>query len=176
MSETVIKIDVRANAADYRRVLLWYQWKRQLFTSIVWLIVVLPALYMVSSEAGLIWLRTSKTAPLELFAILMLLPLTMAVNAYFGIWRRAKKIEQISESIKLVFSESGVKSESESTSNYRSWNKFDKVYETKEDFIFFPQDIVFYTVPRRFFSNPSQIEELKDLLKTNLGQRAKLIS
>ena len=176
MMKNDIKVEVKCNAEDYRRVLFWYQWKRHLSIGVIWLLIVFIALYTVGSGAGCIWLLTNKTAPYEFFALLLALPLMTSINFYFGIWRRAKKIAQISGLLTVTFSENGVKSDAELASSERSWKKFDKVYETKKEFIFFPQDNVFYTIPFRFFLGDSQLQDMKSILREKLGKRAKLRS
>ena len=176
MSEKKIEIEVKTNAADYRRVLFWYQWKRLLLVAVAWLIIFFPILYFVGFGAGANPFDSKTNAPLMAFAFLMLLPVLLGISMYFGIWRQAKKIERIVEPVTITFSETGIESNAESSSTKRTWEGFNGVYETKEDFVFFPQENIFYTIPRRLFKGEGQIEELKSMLRVKLGKKAKLKS
>ena len=176
MSERKIEVEFKTNASDYRRVLFWYQWKRLLLIAIAWLVIFFPILYIVGFGAGANPFDSKNNAPLLVFVLLLLLPLMLGVSIYFGIWRQAGKIERIAEHVRMTFSEDGIQSVAESSSSQRIWEGFAKVYETKADFIFFPQENVFYTIPRRFFTNDAQIKELKSLLRAKLGNKAKLKS
>jgi hypothetical protein len=54
------------------------------------------------------------------------------------------------------------------------WDKFYRVYETKQDFIFFPERKFFYTIPKRFFKEQDSAARFRELLRVKLDRRARL--
>jgi len=164
-----IEVEYLATAKDYRRVLFWYSWKRQAIILAITVLIGVPLLYAYGSTPS-----SGIRPPVVIVGFLLFLPLLVLVIFMWGIRRQAAKIEKIFEPAKVVFSGRGMHSTSESASAQMNWEKFHKVYETKEDFIFFPQHTVFYTIPKRFF-NKHQIAEFKELLREKLDNRAKLL-
>ena len=163
-----IKVEYLATAKDYRRVLLWYRWKRLAAVIAFAVVVGIPILY--SAFAG----DASSRPPGIVLWFLFVLPLLVLVVFYWGISRQAEKIEKVFEPVKVIFSEKGMESAGESSSAEMSWNDLYKIYETKQDLIFFPERTIFYTIPKRFFKEQDQISALRNLLKNKLGDRAKL--
>lgn len=159
-----IEIEYQANAKDYRRILLWYQWKKLVLSNVVIILVAVAFLYFANFDDGLI----------SIALFLLFLPIIVIGIAYWSIWRQAGKIEKVFEPAKVVFSEEGMQSTGESASASMKWDKFHKVQETSEDFIFFPQHNIFYTVPKRFFHSQNEISEFRELLGEKLADRATL--
>ena len=171
MSNGEITIRIEANAADYRRVLLWYQRKRTVITAIVTLLVLFViGLYVssITNDARFVGFR------LEFFVAIVCVPLIAFGILFFGVWRQARKIEEISEPTSVTFSSNGISSVSETSKTDVQWKRFSRIVETSQDFIVFPQENVFYPVPKRFFEDISQIVSLRSLLTEHLGERAKL--
>jgi hypothetical protein len=102
------------------------------------------------------------------------LPVLILAIFYWGISRQAEKIEKVFEPAKVVFTEKGIRSSGESSSAEMDWKNFYRVYETKQDFIFFPERNIFYTIPKRFFGGIDKIYALRELLRETLTDRAKL--
>jgi hypothetical protein len=169
-----IEVEVNANAADYRRILFWYHWKRLVMVALVWLILFPTILWFVAFGAGASPFNSENNSPLLIFIIFAMLPILLGFSIYFGIFRQAKKIEKIAEKVTFAFDEDGLETKSESTSSQIKWGRFVKICEIKKDFIFFPQENVFYTVPKISFQNDEQINNFKDLIREKLGEKAKL--
>jgi heme/copper-type cytochrome/quinol oxidase subunit 2 len=174
-NERKIEIEVDVKAEDYRRILFWYHWKRIAIVGLVWLLVFPLTIWFVAFGAGANPFESKDNSPLPVFAIFAMIPILIVVSFYFSIWRQAKKIEKISEKTSFVFSAMGFDSKNPSTSFQTTWERLNKIHETKSDFIFFPQENVFYTIPKRFFRNDEDIQKFKSLLRETLGKKAKLI-
>ncbi len=167
----IIEVEYLATAKDYRRVLIWYRWKRLATTIAVAVLVGIPILYAAffSTDAG-------GRPPGVVLWFLLVLPLLVLAVFYWGISRQAERIEKIFEPAKVVFNEEGMESAGESSSAQMSWDEFYKIYETKQDFIFFPEKKIFYTIPKRFFANGNAIAEFRSLLREKLNGRVRLQS
>jgi YcxB-like protein len=175
-NEQKIEVEVDVKAADYRRILFWYHWKRIALIGLVWLILFPAILWFVAFGAGASPFTSNNNSPLIVFVLFALLPILLCGSFYFSIWKQAKKIEKISERTHFIFSESGIDSKNTLAASQFSWERINKICETKTDFIFFSQENVFYTVPKRFFVSDEQIKNFKILLAEKLGKQAKLIT
>ncbi|HMU33452.1 MAG TPA: YcxB family protein [Pyrinomonadaceae bacterium] len=174
MLESPVEIDFKADTSDYRRMLFWYHRSRLGLIALFWLLLVVPAYIVVLFGAGGSVSGTESGLSVFALIVLLVLPLSLVINLYFGIWRHGRKLAAISEPGKVTFDEVGVSSISKSASSQMIWERFKKVYETNEDFIFFPQENVFYTIPKKLFISEAQIAELRSLLRNKLGKKAKL--
>jgi len=93
---------------------------------------------------------------------------------YWAIRNQANKATKAAERAQVTFDSEGYHAFSESVSSSRNWSKFEKVVETNSDFVFFPQENIFYPIPKRFFDSEDQISKLRVLLRAYLGDKAKL--
>jgi hypothetical protein len=165
-----IEVEYLATAADYRRVLLWFRWKRLALIIGITVLVGVPVLLSAfSGDAG-------TRPPAFVLWFLFILPVLVLAIFYWAISRQADRIEKIFEPVKVVFTEEGLSSSGESSSAQMDWNDLYKVYETKKDFIFFPERKIFYTIPKRFFGARDTVTKFRELLREKLDSRAKLQS
>lgn len=171
-----IEIDVDVKAEDYRRVLFWYN-RIKIFAlatgifittpAIIWLLVFVEGANKIDSKNRDIF------STVIFYGLFVLLPIFLAIILY-SICKQSKKLASISEAVNFVFDANGLESKAESTTTKSSWERFAKICETKTDFIFFPQENIFYPIPKRFFKSENQIDDLKKLVKEKLGKKAKL--
>lgn len=161
---TAIEVTYKPNVYDYRRVLWWHRRKR--------IIIILGLAVLVS--AFLVYPILSGTAtgvPGVILFFLMAMPLLVALILYGGLMRQANSIVDVFDEAKVVFDKEGLSSASGPESGGMKWEEFHKVYETEQDFIFFPEAKIFYTVPKRFFDNEGSITKLRDLLTEKLESK-----
>jgi hypothetical protein len=163
-----IEVEYLANAADFRRVLLWYRWKRLAVIIGITFLIGVPILVSAFSS------DPANRPPGFVLWFLLVMPLLVLAVFYWGVWRQAERIEKIFEPVKVTFTEDGLESKGESSSAEMSWDGFYQVYETNQDFIFFPEKNIFYSIPKRFFSGQDKIAEFKELVREKLSNRAKL--
>jgi hypothetical protein len=175
-NERKIEIEIDVKAEDYRRVLFWYFWKRILLVGLLYLIVIPAMLWLVAFGAGASPFEIQNRQILIVFVFFGLLPILIIFSFYYSIWKQAKKIEQISETSVFIFNENGLETKSASTSSQMVWERFAKIYETKTDFIFFPQESVFYTIPKRYFKDQDEIGNLRELVREKINTKAKLLN
>src|ERR1041384_5945594 len=123
-----IEVEYLATAADYRRVLLWFRWKRLALIIGITVLVGVPVL--LSAFSG----DPGARPPAFVLWFLFSLPVLVLAIFYWAISRQADRIEKIFEPVKVVFSEEGLSSSGESSSAQMGWDDFYKVYETKKDF------------------------------------------
>ena len=168
-----IVVEVETKAQDYRRVLFGQQRKRIALIAIVYLIIIVPTLWLTMFGAGANPYQSKSNDPLLVFGVFAVLPILMAMSIYFSVWKQADKIEKITERTKFTFTEQGLEAVAQTTATKSDWSRFQNIKETKSDFIFFPQENVFYTIPQRFFQNDEQINDFKRLACEKTGSKAK---
>ncbi len=100
-------------------------------------------------------------------------PLVWTGLSYVSIRRQAKKIEASAEPAELIFENDGIKTITPSASSETKWERYHKAFETKNDFIFFPQHNIFFGVPKHYFDD-GEVVRLREILKSGLGDKAKL--
>jgi hypothetical protein len=170
----MIEIEVLNTAQDYRRILFQQHWKRVALIGIVWLIIIVPTIWLTMFGAGANPFEAKSNDPLIVMSLFGILPILMTISLYFGVWRQAVKTAEITERTIFIFSDQGLKTETETYSSNMKWNRFSKVKETKTDFIFYPQENVFFVIPKRFYQNSIQIDTFKRLVSDKLGTKANL--
>ena len=168
-SEKKIEVAFESNVNDFRRILIWYHWKRLVLEYGIMMVVGIPSFYLLGFNLFDIknngWITFT-------FIIAFLLLLTLNILGLF--FRQANKLKDIAEPAITVFTEQGLETKTKSMTSSRKWESYAKIFETKSDFIFFPQENVFAAVPKRFFKSQNQIDELRQLISEKLGARAKL--
>jgi len=170
MSESkVIEVNFETNIGDWRRVLLWYRWKRLTVEFVLVLVIGVPVLYLLG--INVFDFEKNAIPAASFFAVVLAL---FILSLYFGIWRQADRLKKLAEPAKAVFSDKSLKTMTESSSSEKNWERFSNIFETKEDFIFFLLENVFFTIPKRFVQNEYQLTQLKQLFREKLGNKARL--
>ena len=167
-----IKVTVIPDASDYRRALLWYQRKRLLLITLVSTILLLVLGIFIFQNSGgpqILGIR------LELVLAAVISPIVFVGISYLGVKRQADKLVKIAQPTLFMADSDGIRTKSTSSDTDVKWDRFYKVVETRHEFIVFPQDNVFYSIPKRFFDEKSGIDKLRALLREQLGDQAILI-
>lgn len=172
MTEASISIQYKPLAEDYQRVLIRYQRARLIIIASV-VILIAGSLFM--------WALNSKPKDPNndkrpvIYLTTIVVPLFVLGALFWGIRKQAKRIEESAEDSRYTFDELGMDMLNENASASMKWQRFTKVVETKTDFLFFPQEGVFFVTPKRVFQTEDQVSHLKSLLRSCLGDRAKLL-
>lgn len=167
--DATILAKYRLTGADYRRVLFWHQWKRTAITIGITILVVF--------FAGISFVKPTEMEPykrLPIYLAIAIIPIFVTFGFYRGILRRAKKLEKISDETRSAFTNEGLEFVTALSSSSVKWERFNKIVEIGDYFVFFPQDDVFFIVPKRGFENTKSINDLKSIFKDKLGDKAKL--
>ncbi|HRI03722.1 MAG TPA: YcxB family protein [Pyrinomonadaceae bacterium] len=171
MSNTEIRIQYTPTSSDFIRILIWYRWKRTAITlGVVLIFLWFFTFYLAAVKTNI---QDSGVVP-TLLLTTIILPLALATITYLSIRRQAKKIEATAQPTEVVFEEDGIKTITPNSSTEARWERYEKVCETKSDFIFFPQHNIFFGVPKRYFSNDREVERLREILKQRMGRKATL--
>jgi hypothetical protein len=72
----------------------------------------------------------------------------------------------------IIFDDEGLYATSRLGSGQTKWDAMVEVTETEEDFLFFTTNKFAQFVPKRFFTD-EQLDQIKNIAKRNLGERAK---
>jgi hypothetical protein len=90
-----------------------------------------------------------------------------------NIKNQIKSSPLLSECNFVIFDESGIKGKTSISSSETNWEAFVKAYETEKDFFFFTSNKLAVFIPKHAFISDEQINQLRELTKTKLGDRAK---
>ncbi|HEX9962294.1 MAG TPA: YcxB family protein [Pyrinomonadaceae bacterium] len=161
--ENKFEATVEVTAEDYRRILFWYHKTRLIIYGIFIAVFSLPA------TLGIIFVLSQgqvKTPQIFLFLIFpILLPFFILGLTVFKIRKQAQSIVKTTEPTKFTFTEDGLTAVSDPSTVQTKWSRFHGIKETKTDFIFFPQENIFYPIPKRFFDNEIQVNQLRNFVR-----------
>lgn len=167
--ERKIEVEYESKQSDFQRVLIWYYWKRIALEFVM--MITLGIVFCYFLGINVLDIKNNGWAILVFIATISILH---ALNVHRRLFVQAGKLKQIAKPSKTIFSEKGIESITPNSSSKRDWESYAKIYETAKDFIFFSQENVFATIPKRFFKNQGEIEALKELVNRKLGEKAKL--
>jgi len=171
-----IVVNVEITTEDYRRILFWYHKKRLIVIS-AWLVLI--GVPVISAFLILPFSKSSQNiSPYNFLplTIPVLLPVLILALLLFNIRSQAKNIVKTTEPTRFTFTEEGLEAVSKSTTVQNLWGRFQKIQETKFDFILFPQKNNFYPIPKRFFQTETQINELREFIRNSSIENVKLLS
>lgn len=168
-NERKIEVEFESNEKDIQRVLLWYHWKRMFLEYLLMIVVGIPLCYFLGFDV-----LDIKNNGWTTFAFVGTLSVLLMLDIYRRCFYQANKLKEITKPAKSIFTEKGVESKTPVATSNRDWESYLKVFETKTDFIFFSQENFFATIPKRFFKSKEEIEDLRELVKRKLGEKAKL--
>jgi hypothetical protein len=176
-NEQHIKIDVFVNEKDYRRALFWYSRNTFLLILLTLFFSIPVFLYLLGFE-GVKSLNTDSLSNILILGLIVLFDLFLIALLFllYSIWKQSKQLSKVSEETRFNFSESGMESKCKLCSSKMTWERITKVCETKIDFVVFPQENMFYPIPKRLFESKTQIGEFKKLVKQKLGDKAELLN
>lgn len=171
MNENGITVKYTPTSSDFVRILIWYRWKRLAITfGIVLVVLFFITIYLANAKS-----KTQNPDAVQTLVITMIIsPLVVTGLTYLSIRRQAKKIEASAQASEVIFETDGIKMITPNASSESKWERYQKVFETKRDFIFFPQHNIFFGIPKRHFADGVEIGRLREILKQGLGKKAKL--
>ena len=167
--ERKIEVEYESNEKDFQRVLFWYHWKRMALEFGLIILIAIVFCYFLGINV-----LDVKSYGWATFTFIATVSILFALDIYRRCFIQAKKLKEIAKPSKTIFTEQGIESKTPSASSQRDWIGYAKIYETANDFIFFSQENVFATIPKRFFKNQIEIEELRELVSRKMRERAKL--
>lgn len=165
-------IRVKNETSDYSRLLWTILKQRHLFVGIMLLLVFVSCItYTLVSPA------TDPENDRKWVTVFIALFVFCVVAVLFGFTmrRQAKKLAAASEEMTLYFNEQGLEAKTSRSSSRVLWDVYAKAVETKLDFLFYPQKNAALMIPKRFFENQEQIDQLRRYLHNSLGEKAKLL-
>ena len=90
---------------------------------------------------------------------------------YYFLPRQVKKIffqqKDLSAPFELEINAEGLKASNEFGSSLRPWSHFIRWKENNELFLLYHSDVMYSIVPKRFLTDPGQIETIRNYLVTN---------
>jgi YcxB-like protein len=181
MSEK-IDLTVQYTAEDYERVTTFMHYRQRtskfvyVFGMIFFCIFALFVFYVaiVTIKAGDWFLPTIFicTGIVSLLFAFGLKPFQRFFNLR-NLKAQLKSSPLLSEEKLISFSEEGISGEGNFSNGMTKWEAFIQAGETENDFLFFMSDKSSQFVPKRAFKNDEQQNQLRELVKLKLGDKAK---
>jgi hypothetical protein len=122
------------------------------------------------------WIKSSITVLIICLSIsCVLLALKLLPNPLFrwNISRQFKSSPALQQTQHICFDEDGIKGQSSLASGETKWEAVIEAVESKEDFFFYTSKKIAMFIPKRCFSSEEQQNQLRDLIKRKLGDKAK---
>ena len=180
-----IELEVKYTVDDYVRSLSFMQSRLPLnkygfviFPAIIFLSIIVYSLF--SSKEGFELDSLTFTNILAiLIAVLFLFFLLLALRFFpnpmlkWSISRQFKSSPALQQTQHICFDEDGIKGQSSLGSGEAKWKAVIEAVESKEDFFFYTSKKFAQFVPKRCFSSEEQQNQLRDLVKRKLGDKAK---
>lgn len=161
-NKRTVEIEVVLEFNDFLRVIFWQSFRKMWFIFLLALILSPLAIYS---------LLFFKFSPALFFP---LMPAIGALLMLWGIYTGAKKSSQaVKGKIQWLFFDDGYETFTPVGTTRNNWESLEEVQEKGKDFLLFPQKPMFIIIPKRFFTT-EQIAEFRELLRENLGNKAKL--
>lgn len=174
-SEGNIVINVQVTAEDFRRV-LFRQSRKILVLSLPLIGIFGLSFFLISIWIFLSPGGASKRIPALLIFILPLLFVSiLPAMILFNIWKQSKYLGRVAEPTEVIFRADSVKLIAQSSFVETLYSRYEKVVETRTDFIFYPQKQALIPFAKRFFTSDDDIRELRIRLVSNLAEKAEVL-
>jgi YcxB-like protein len=108
---------------------------------------------------------------------LLILPAVLALGIallYFNTKLLFASKKFLQGDVRYVFSSSGVDAVAPLSPGHTSWSEIPKAFELERDFLVFYTPERMYTIPKKCFPDAEHIEKFRRILKSRLGDKAKL--
>ena len=163
MSKEPIVIDANLEFSDYFRPLFRVFFRR------LWYFFIVLVLYSLFSLRELLYGRLNSG---NLFS---LMPVVLLFVLVWSIFSTAKKFSKAAQGTsRYVFSENEIDINTSNSASQIKWSFFEKVEETKKDFLLFQNKTRFHPIPKRYFKDREQMNEFKEIVRAQLGEKAQL--
>lgn len=171
--DTPIELEGQLEFADYLRANYWYLARKfRLFIGIlVFVGVAYPVMYLAGAFGA------SAAQPLQTnwgFLFVPALVAFMVFGTYLGARGHFVSNKASGQRLRFRFSSTGIDAAGPLSSGHSSWETIRDAHETRRYFLLFISNNQMYTIPKRYFSAEEQIACFRQLLKVNLGKRAKI--
>lgn len=171
MAEESIEVDVQLEFEDFWRVLFWKTLKRYWHMYFLTFAISLPAIVIFFY----VLLTNPERIKFSPAILLLLLPLLTVLIVQWSIYTRAKKSDvSLKSKARWVFYRDEFDVFTPVSRSENSWESLVEVEEESKNFLLFLHKDIFMIIPKRFFESDSQIQEFRELVRENLGDRAKL--
>jgi ABC-type multidrug transport system fused ATPase/permease subunit len=175
MSErTPIEIDIKITEEVFWRVSFASRIKRFLLVTSIYLPIAILIMYFAVFGAGANPFSEKNWSILIVLFIICAIPFVFLAASYFSLRKLARKLAKATEETHFTFSENEVEINSSSRSTKTSWKNYEKIQETKEDFVCYLNNYTFHPIPKNSFKNEQQLNEFRELVREKLGGKAKL--
>jgi len=169
MSGDTIQINVNLTFREYLRAIYWYSWRRRRST----LPVMASFFAIVIAGTAAVWLvpDTKLGWPTALAWGGLLFTL---LSPYLMARQVAGTKKGFFDNVKHSFSPEGITAVGDMTSGFTRWESINRAFETKHAFLLVFSVFQFLIIPKHCFESAEQIQAFKDLIRSSLGEKARL--
>jgi hypothetical protein len=166
-----VDVSVDLQLSDLLRANYWFffsKWSNRIIMVIFILLSIVSALaFLVNDNASSYGLYAS---------VIVIVPALLIAMIYIQAKRNFSNLKGFQKNIRYTFAYDGYDVRDEKSSSHVSWDSILRAVETDSSFNLFFHKVLFYTVPKRCIRGDSDIRLLRDILKQNLGDKAKVKS
>ena len=168
-----VEVVINLQLSDLLRANYWYffsKWSNRI-------IMVFFILMSVGSALAFLLSSSASSTSYELYAlVIMIVPVLLIAIVYFQAKRTFSNLKEFQKNIQYTFAYDGYDVRDEKSSSHVSWDSILRGVETESSFNLFFHKILFHTVPKRCIRDDSDVRLMRDILKQNLGDKAKVKS
>lgn len=170
-----IELDCQLQFSEFYHALRWHAWKK-----FWWLYSVL---ILGAFVFGIVrTLRSISGSSFNVFEAVIYtvgFPGLLGGLFYFSVYRYAKQQFRSGSGFREArhyrFFDDRVESSTSASSGKSAWTLLYKVFETPESFLFFASIAAFSVLPKRTLETEERIQLLRNLIRQNVGAKAKLL-
>ncbi len=170
-----LEFDCQLQFSEFHHALRWHAWKQ-----FWWLYC---TLIIGAFSFGMVHvLHTISVSSFNVFEALLYMvgfPALLAALFYYSVHRYARQQFRTGSSYReprhYIFLEDEVESSTAVSSGRSAWTLLHKVFETPESFLFFHSMSAFTILPKRALGTEDRVQLLRNLIRRNLGAKAKLL-
>lgn len=162
------ELDARVNFQDYWRATYSY----------MFLVSKFKVLLVGAAGGALIFLLLTILYPQRKPAYQLLVPLAALALLLLILYLNTKYLYSTKKflhaNVRYVFSDQGVDAVAPLSPGWRSWDEMAKAFELKHDFVLFYSPERMYPIPKRCFQNPAELLRFREMLRAQMGSKARL--
>ena len=167
-SNRLVVVNVDLKESDLQRANLWFRLQARGTRALVFLWPLVGVLVLI-----LAFLTTSENpANVTFVVIFIVFPVLIPAMTWFQTKRGFQRLPDFQKKMQFAFSADGYKVSDMRTSGDIAWGSVLRAVETKHSINLFFHPSLFYTIPKRCFYRPEDIDHLRTLLKQKLLTKA----
>ena len=170
-----IELDCQLQFSEFYHALRWHAWEKfwRLYCVLILGAFTFGMIHVIR------FIADSSFQVIEAILYSVGLPAALGGVFYYSVYRHAQQQFRTGSAFRELrhykFFEDGVESSTAVSSGKSAWTVLYKVFETPESFLFFASIASFTILPKRTLETEDRSQALRNLIRQNVGGKAKLL-